>query len=145
MTEELSFPRRAFLRLSAKISLGVAGVLGLGGLFRYFSHNPPAKAPSSYDLGLAADFPASGKLIRLDIPAIIYKTRDGFQAFSLVCTHLGCTVEQDGESFSCPCHGSRFDQNGMVLKGPATERLLTLNVTVSDDGRVVLDTGGVGE
>jgi len=145
MTEELSFPRRAFLRLSAKISLGLAGLLGLGGLVRYFSHEPAAKAPTSYDLGLVVDFPTSGELIRLDIPAIIYKTNDGFLAYSLVCTHLGCTVEEDGEGFSCPCHGSRFDLNGVVLKGPATERLSILKVTLSDEGRLILETGGMGK
>ena len=145
MKEEISFPRRKFLQLSAKLALGLAGILGLGGLVRYFSHEPAGQTPSSYDLGLAADFPASGKLVRLDIPAIIYKTKDGFQAYSLVCTHLGCTVEEDGENFSCPCHGSLFDHNGSVLKGPATKRLPTLMVTMSEDGRLILESGGVGK
>ena len=145
MTEEITFPRRAFLQLSTKISLGVAGILGMGGLVRYFSHEPAGKSPSSYDLGLAVDFPASGELIRLDTPAVIYKTKDGFHAYSLVCTHLGCTVEEDGENFSCPCHGSQFDHNGCVLKGPATERLLSLEVGVSENGRIILETGDMGK
>ena len=145
MKEEISFSRRNFLQLSAKLALGLAGILGLGGLVRYFSHEPGGQTPSSYDLGLAADFPASGKLIRLDIPAIIYKTKNGFQAYSLVCTHLGCTVEEDGESFSCPCHGSQFDQNGIVLKGPATKPLSELEVELSEDGKLILATGGFGK
>lgn len=144
MKEEISFPRRKFLQLSAKLALGLAGILGLGGLVRYFSHKPAVQTPSSYDLGPAADFPASGKLIRLDIPAIIYKTKAGFQAFSLVCTHLGCTVEEDGENFNCPCHGSQFDHDGSVLKGPATKKLPALRVTISDDGKLILTTGGMG-
>ncbi len=145
MTKEISFPRRAFLQLSAKLSLGVAGILGLGGLARYFSHEPPGKSPSSYDLGLAADFPASGELIRLDIPAIIYKTKDGFLAYSLVCTHLGCTVVDDGENFSCPCHGSQFDHDGRVLKGPATKELPALRIIISEEGKLILETGGMGK
>lgn len=145
MTKEITFPRRAFLRLSAKISLGLAGILGLGGLVRYFSHEPAGKSPSSFDLGPAEDFPASGKLARLDIPAIIYRTKDGFHAYSLVCTHLGCTVEEDGENFSCPCHGSQFDHNGSVLKGPAAERLPSLEVGISENGRIILKTGGMGK
>jgi len=145
MKEEISLPRRNFLQLSAKLALGLAGILGLGGLVRYFSHEPAGQTPTSYDLGMAADFPASGKLVRLDIPAIIYQTKDGFKAYSLVCTHLGCTVEEDGEKFSCPCHGSQFDQEGRVLKGPATEYLPTLKVTLSEDGKLTLATGGVGK
>ena len=143
MTDEITFPRRAFLRLSAKISLGLAGILGLGGLVRYVSHEPAEKSPSSFDLGLSADFPASDDLIRLDIPAIIYKTNDDFIAFSLVCTHLGCTVEVDGENFSCPCHGSQFDHNGSVLKGPATRSLSSLEVGISESGRIILQTRGM--
>ena len=145
MKEEISFSRRNFLQLSAKLALGLAGILGLGGLVRYFSHEPGEQTPSSYDLGLAADLPTSGKLIRLDIPAIIYKTKNGFQAYSLVCTHLGCTVEEDGESFSCPCHGSQFDQDGSVLKGPATKPLSELKVELSEDGKLILATGGFGK
>jgi len=145
MKEEISFPRRKFLQLSAKLALGLAGILGLGGLVRYFSHEPAVQTPSSYDLGSAADFPASGELIRLDIPAIIYKTKAGFQAYSLVCTHLGCTVEEDGENFSCPCHGSQFDHDGSVLKGPATKQLPGLKVTLSEDGKLTLSTGGLGK
>ena len=45
MNEEISFPRRNFLRLSAKLALGLAGILGLGGLVRYFSHQPEDKLP----------------------------------------------------------------------------------------------------
>ena len=45
MTEEITFPRRKFLQLSAKLALGLAGILGLGGLVRYFSHEPAGKLP----------------------------------------------------------------------------------------------------
>lgn len=145
MTEELSLPRKAFLRLSAKISLGLAGILGLGGLVRYFSHEPAGQAPSEFDLGLAADFPAGGKLVRLDIPAVIYKTKEGYLAYSLVCTHLGCTVEEDGENFICPCHGSQFDQDGSLLKGPATKDLEELTVIESANGKLILQSGGLGK
>jgi len=145
MVEENSINRKRFLQLSTRIALGLAGMLGLGGLIRYFSHEPSTNSPSSYDLGLAADFPSSGKLLRLDIPAVIYQTQNGFQAFSLVCTHLGCTVEEDGDNFSCPCHGSQFDQDGDVLKGPAVEDLIELKVHISNEGSLMLETGGVGQ
>ena len=145
MKEEVSFPRRNFLQLSAKLALGLAGILGLSGLVRFFSHEPTGQTPSSYDLGLTVDFPTSGKLIRLDIPAIIYQTKDGFKAYSLVCTHLGCTVEEEGDIFRCPCHESQFDHDGSVLKGPAKESLPRLKVALSEDGRLILTTGGLSK
>ena len=39
------------------------------------------------------------------------------------CPHLGCALKYNREehSWDCPCHGSRFDENGMVLDNPATD------------------------
>lgn len=41
------------------------------------------------------------------------------------CPHLGCALKYDRQehSWDCPCHGSRFDQGGGLLDGPATDDL----------------------
>jgi glycine/D-amino acid oxidase-like deaminating enzyme/nitrite reductase/ring-hydroxylating ferredoxin subunit len=56
----------------------------------------------------------------------VYRDEGGeAHAVSLRCTHLGCLVRFNAaeRSWDCPCHGSRFDVDGAVLEGPATEPL----------------------
>lgn len=40
------------------------------------------------------------------------------------CPHLGCALKWNSSehSWDCPCHGSRFDENGNVLDNPANEK-----------------------
>jgi cytochrome b6-f complex iron-sulfur subunit len=67
---------------------------------------------------------------------------EGFAALSQDCTHLGCRVPFCDSSrwFECPCHGSRFNGVGEQQRGPAPRGLDHYAVTVSADGRVVVDT-----
>lgn len=39
------------------------------------------------------------------------------------CPHLGCALKYNKEehSWDCPCHGSRFDENGKLINNPATD------------------------
>jgi glycine/D-amino acid oxidase-like deaminating enzyme/nitrite reductase/ring-hydroxylating ferredoxin subunit len=68
-----------------------------------------------------------GKVIELEGEKVAAcKDAEGeLHAVSAVCTHLGCLVEWNGaeSTWDCPCHGSRFDRDGEVLQGPATEPL----------------------
>jgi len=51
-------------------------------------------------------------------------------AFSAVCPHMGCMVQWNAEekSFDCPCHGSRFTKEGVVINGPATVGLERIKI-----------------
>lgn len=67
-------------------------------------------------------------------PAVAVHSREGYAAFSLVCSHLGCLVSWSGEKneFLCPCHGARFDASGAVVSGPPPRGLDKLNVEVKE-------------
>jgi len=61
----------------------------------------------------------------------VYRDDQGvLHACSAVCTHLGCIVHWNKEekTWDCPCHGSRFDQFGAVLNGPAIEPLKPVSI-----------------
>ncbi len=59
-------------------------------------------------------------------PLAVYRDEDGeLQERSAVCTHLGCIVHwnEAAKTWDCPCHGSGFDIEGKVLRGPARDEL----------------------
>jgi nitrite reductase/ring-hydroxylating ferredoxin subunit len=62
-----------------------------------------------------------------------------FAALSPICTHLGCTVEIQGERLVCPCHGSTYDRQGRVLRGPAERALQAYPLRVTADGVLEVD------
>jgi cytochrome b6-f complex iron-sulfur subunit len=92
--------------------------------------------PSEFDIGPATNYPINSRSIVAQIPAIIIHDPEGLHALSLICSHLGCAVEERNFGFECPCHSSRYDLSGVVLKGPATANLRKLRVQKSEDGNL---------
>jgi len=128
--------RRDFLKLSTNSLLALAGVLGIGGLFRFLSYKTDKSPQTEFDIGSAYDYPVDTRTILAYIPAVIIHDKEGFKAISLECTHLGCMLEARNFGFECPCHGSRFDPTGKNLKGPAVKDLRVLRVEKSEDGNL---------
>jgi cytochrome b6-f complex iron-sulfur subunit len=52
-----------------------------------------------------------------------------------VCTHLGCVVPWNTaeNKFMCPCHGSQYNSEGKVVRGPAPLSLALVHAKVEDD------------
>ena len=62
-----------------------------------------------------------------------------FAALSPICTHLGCTVEIEEGRLACPCHGSNYDREGRVLRGPAERPLDRYRAELTSDDVLVID------
>ena len=41
------------------------------------------------------------------------------------CSHLGCALKWNPieHTWDCPCHGSRFNENGRLIDNPATKNI----------------------
>jgi Rieske Fe-S protein len=67
-----------------------------------------------------------------DVAGFVYLTGNDYQAFSNLCTHQGCAVSYTAafNGFDCGCHGSQFDKNGDVVRGPARVRLFEFETRV---------------
>ena len=73
--------------------------------------------------------------------AAVFNVSGKFCATQARCTHRGGQLTQgkfDGSTVTCPLHGSQFNVcSGNVLRGPATDPLMTYRVVVEGDvGRV---------
>lgn len=70
---------------------------------------------------------------------VLFRDAGGFWAVTAVCTHLGCQPAFDPKRnmFVCPCHGSRFDAEGRVLAGPATESMSLATLRIDSQGALV--------
>jgi Rieske Fe-S protein len=79
-----------------------------------------------------------GSGVIVDKVVVTQPTAGVFKGFSSTCTHKGCTVDKiaDG-TIDCPCHGSKFNLDGSVAKGPATTPLEAQAVTVQGDSIVL--------
>ena len=94
-------------------------------------------------------------LVRLEESTLSEQTRanaaDGIVAYSSVCTHQGCSLQQwvpEKQTFKCFCHFSEFEAAnfGKPLKGPAVRKLAMLPLRIEDNVLKVVGkfTGRVG-
>jgi cytochrome b6-f complex iron-sulfur subunit len=133
--------RRDFLGLAAKCSATAAFLFAAIGMVR---------------LPKTAVLPSPSKKFRVTLPeslvpgepyeppgrsVAVFRDEQGVYAISKICTHLGCIVNPVPTGFDCPCHGSRFDTNGDVIRGPAPTRLKWLAVARTADNTYLVDEG----
>ena len=87
-------------------------------------------------LGMGSLRPVAG------LPVCIGRDGEGVYAMTLTCTHGGCDIGQQGtvspQGLACNCHGSEFDANGGVVRGPATQALDHFAVTADASGNLTI-------
>lgn len=141
-------PRRKFLKRLLDIFLGGSFLFAAWGIvypiWRYLTSVARLEAETGFERVVVSTTralpPGEARLFRYQgRPYVVVNERGGISALSAVCTHKGCLVRWDkrkGE-LSCPCHGSAFDLNGNVKRGPAPKPLASIQVRVIQDQIVV--------
>lgn len=94
-----------------------------------------------FRIGRAKDFPVGTERYFEQERVLVRSDKEGLSAVSLVCTHLGCTVAKGSghAGFVCPCHGSRYTEDGAVVGGPAPRRLRSLQIDTDPSGWLSVD------
>ena len=91
----------------------------------------PAHLPAAGQvLASTGDIPVgSGKVVADTV--LTQPTAGVFKGFVARCTHAGCVLpDVSGDTINCPCHGSRFELDGAVARGPAILPLTPVAITV---------------
>ena len=114
--------RRGFLEWIIALCSAITGAaMTIPGLMYLW---PAARGGAGENVELeGADGMSAGQAKMLQVSGkavIVVRDRNGFKAFSAVCTHLGCLVKWDTgkQEFLCPCHAAVFDKDGGVVSGP---------------------------
>jgi cytochrome b6-f complex iron-sulfur subunit len=133
--------RREFFTRLGMGSLIVAGVGSGLFTYEYFSPNVLFEASPIVKAGRPDQFPPDS--VTLDAQSGIYlvNSAKGYYALGAICTHLGCLTAWKPELnlIACPCHGSRFNTDGVKVAGPAPQPLPWLKVWLADDGYLMVD------
>ena len=97
--------------------------------------------PNRFNIGTPEEYPPGTRIALGDQKVAIIREGDKMAAISITCTHLGCIVGVAETGFACPCHGSRFDQDGNVTGGPAPKPLPWYELSLAPNGELEVDKG----
>ena len=60
-----------------------------------------------------------------------------YSALLMQCTHMDNQLSAEQNGFSCSLHGSRFNSEGNVIKGPAEMPLKKYETSVNNENIII--------
>ena len=135
--------RRDFFTRLGWGGFGVFGLLSLLGFVRSAFPRVLFQPPTKFKAGKSGDFVLGevNEKFKQEYRVWIVREEEGIYALFAKCTHLGCTPRwlAAEDKFKCPCHGSGFYKSGMNFEGPAPRPLDRFEISVGEDGQLVVD------
>ena len=133
--------RRRLLRGFGKGSVALAFLVQIGASLRALVPNVLYEPSRRFKLRKPTDYP-QGVTFDAARRLFLFRDQNRFHVVSGICTHLGCTVQwrPDERQFTCPCHGSHFDEAGSVISGPAPRALPCFRLALAPDGSLLVDS-----
>ena len=138
--------RRWFLKLGIG-SLAASTLASAVSVFKFLTPPVSYEAGQIYEAGDIKDY-GEGHVQDIQMgEKKISLIKDDRKLYALVrnCTHMGCipNYNKTEKAFICPCHGSKFDIRGNVLRGPAPEPLYRASLEVNPEGKIEVNTAVV--
>lgn len=137
--------RRDFFTRLGWGGFGVFGFLALLGFIRSAFPRVLFQPPTKFKAGNPADYFLGevNEKFKQEFRVWIVREETGLYALLAKCTHLGCTPRwlPAEDKFKCPCHGSGFYKSGMNFEGPAPRPLDRFEISLGEDGQLVVDKG----
>ena len=135
------FTRRRLLTWLSSVGLFGSAILSAFSNFVFIKPRATYGQPARFAAGKPEEFPP-GTRVSLDVRRVcVVREGNKIAAISTTCTHLGCIVGVSDTGFACPCHGSRFDQDGNATGGPAPKPLPWYKVSLKPNGDLEIDKG----
>lgn len=131
--------RRRMLGWLSSFGLFGSAVLSAFSNFVFIKPRATYGQPQRFNIGRPEDFPAGTRIALETKRVCIVREGNKVAAISTTCTHLGCIVGIADTGFNCPCHGSRYDQDGNVTAGPAPKALPWYKVSLAPSGELEVD------
>lgn len=144
---DAEFNRRSFFVKMGLGSLSIAAAGTAAFSYQFLSPNVLYEPSPIVNAGKPENYALDSVTLDVNTQIYLIHAQEGFFALSAVCTHLGCLTAWKPELgiIACPCHGSKFyvfeahKIPGAKIEGPAPRPLPWLDVSLSDEGDLMVD------
>jgi cytochrome b6-f complex iron-sulfur subunit len=127
-----------------KLTVGALSVAALGAATVTVNYLAPGllfEPPPRFRAGAPGDYAVNSVTFFANEKVYLVRTAAGFFAESAICTHQQCITRWNPQDqlIECPCHGSRYQRDGEVVRGPAPRALPHFAVELLPEGKLLVD------